>query len=247
METVYVYDGSFEGLLTAVFDTYLRKEEPVLVSECNNFQLLLDTLVYNVITDEEKAERVIKKVYEIIGNDGVLTILRAFLSKEQGRAKAILYYIRLLMKMGSEAKHFLGNEHVMNVFEMARKTGNEAHLLKGFLRFGSLSDGTFYAEFSPKTDCLIFLAEHFKKRLSNVPFIINDLANKKAAWWKNGTLEIFPYEEFNKPEYSETEKYFEKMWKDFYDTVSVEGRENEKCRMTHMPKRFWKYMTEFSG
>lgn len=35
------------------------------------------------------------------------------------------------------------------------------------------------------------------------------------------------------------------MWKDFYDTVAVEGRENEKCRMTHMPKRFWKYMPEF--
>ena len=83
METVYVYDGSFEGLLTAVFDTYVRKEEPILVSECNNFQLLLDTFVYNVITDEEKAERVIKKVYETAGNEVVLTILRAFLSKEQ--------------------------------------------------------------------------------------------------------------------------------------------------------------------
>ncbi len=30
-------------------------------------------------------------------------------------------------------------------------------------------------------------------------------------------------------------KDFQKMWKDFYDTVAVEGRENERCRMTHMP------------
>ena len=40
-------------------------------------------------------------------------------------------------------------------------------------------------------------------------------------------------------------KDFQKMWKDFYDTVAVEGRENERCRMTHMPKRFWKHMPEF--
>ncbi len=247
METVYVYDGSFEGLLTAVFDTYVRKEEPVLISESNNFQLLLDTLVYNVVTDDEKAERVINKVTEVVGKYGTLTIYRAFLSKEQGRAKAILYYIRLLMKMGKEAERFLGNEHVMNVMEMARKTGNEAHLLKGFLRFGSLSDGTFYAEFSPKTDCIIFLAEHFKRRLSGVPFIINDLTNKKAALCKDGKLDIFPYESFEKPQYDASEKDFKKMWKDFYDTVAVEGRENERCRMTHMPKRFWKHIIEVSG
>ena len=247
METVYVYDGSFEGLLTAVFDTYVRKEEPILISESNNFQLLLDTLVYNVITDDEKAERVIKKVTETVGAHGLLTIYRAFLSKEEGRAKSILYYIRLLMKMGKEAEHFLGNEYVMNVMEMARKTANEAHLLKGFLRFVSLSDGTFYAEFSPKTDCIFFLAGHFKKRLSSVPFILNDLTNKKAALWKNGELDIFPYTAFEKPSYDTSEKDFRKMWKDFYDTVAVEGRENEKCRMTHMPKRFWKHIIEVSG
>ena len=44
-----------------------------------------------------------------------------------------------------------------------------------------------------------------------------------------------------------SEKDFRKMWKDFYDTVAVEGRENEKCRMTHMPKRFWKHIIEVSG
>ena len=31
----------------------------------------------------------------------------------------------------------------------------------------------------------------------------------------------------------------------FYDTIEVPGRRNHKCRMTHMPKRYWKHMTEF--
>ena len=30
----------------------------------------------------------------------------------------------------------------------------------------------------------------------------------------------------------------------FYDTVGIEGRRNDLCRRTHMPKRYWNRMTE---
>ena len=41
------------------------------------------------------------------------------------------------------------------------------------------------------------------------------------------------------------QKYRE-LWRMFYRTVEVEERHNPKCRMGHMPKRYWRYMTEFS-
>ena len=31
----------------------------------------------------------------------------------------------------------------------------------------------------------------------------------------------------------------------FYDTIAIRERENPRCRMTNMPKRFWGTMTEF--
>ncbi|MFQ7855321.1 MAG: DUF4130 domain-containing protein [Eggerthella lenta] len=37
------------------------------------------------------------------------------------------------------------------------------------------------------------------------------------------------------------------MWRRFYDTIAIEGRENPRCRMTQMPKRFWGTMTEFQN
>jgi hypothetical protein len=43
----------------------------------------------------------------------------------------------------------------------------------------------------------------------------------------------------------EKELAFRELWQLFYKTIEVEGRHNETCRMSHMPKRYWKYMTEF--
>ena len=43
----------------------------------------------------------------------------------------------------------------------------------------------------------------------------------------------------------ETEAKYRLLWKRFYDTIAIRERENPRCRMTHMPKRYWGTMTEF--
>lgn len=40
---------------------------------------------------------------------------------------------------------------------------------------------------------------------------------------------------------------YRRLWRRFYDTIAIEGRENPRCRMTHMPKRYWAMMTEFQA
>ena len=35
------------------------------------------------------------------------------------------------------------------------------------------------------------------------------------------------------------------LWQEYYDAIAIKQRENPRCRMTHMPKRFWSCMTEF--
>jgi hypothetical protein len=44
---------------------------------------------------------------------------------------------------------------------------------------------------------------------------------------------------------SERELMFRALWRRFYETIAIEGRRNERCRMSHMPKRYWGNMTEF--
>ena len=46
------------------------------------------------------------------------------------------------------------------------------------------------------------------------------------------------------PPPSEREQQFQALWKQFYQTLEIKARHNEKCRMTHCPKRFWADMVE---
>ncbi|WP_419185499.1 DUF4130 domain-containing protein [Clostridium phoceensis] len=38
---------------------------------------------------------------------------------------------------------------------------------------------------------------------------------------------------------------YRRLWRRFYDPTAIRERENPRCRMTNMPKRFWGTMTEF--
>ncbi|MEO5501901.1 MAG: DNA metabolism protein, partial [Ginsengibacter sp.] len=63
--TSVVYDGSFEGFLTAVFEVYEYKfHDPALSS--NNAPLPLFGQKHVVHTSSEKAERVLKKLRALL-------------------------------------------------------------------------------------------------------------------------------------------------------------------------------------
>lgn len=62
----YFYDGTFEGLLTSVYEAYYRHEVPSRISSTESIQQsFLDTNVH-IKTDEEKASKVYKSIREKI-------------------------------------------------------------------------------------------------------------------------------------------------------------------------------------
>ena len=59
---IFLYDKTFEGLLTAVFEAYRLKKFPdSIIKEEDTLPLFYDE-TYTVITDDEKAERVWKSL-----------------------------------------------------------------------------------------------------------------------------------------------------------------------------------------
>lgn len=53
----YIYDGSFDGLLTAIYDTYYNKDFPEQIASQDSFiDNFLITKVY-IRTDEEKSKK----------------------------------------------------------------------------------------------------------------------------------------------------------------------------------------------
>ena len=120
----------------------------------------------------------------------------------------------------------------------------EAHQLQGFLRF-SEQGGVLTAEIEPKNRVLPLLRPHFCARYSGERFVIYDRTHREALFYQPGRWAIVPLEAFCAGVPGETELDYRRLWRRFYDTISIEGRYHPKCRMTHMPKRYWNTMTEF--
>ena len=45
---------------------------------------------------------------------------------------------------------------------------------------------------------------------------------------------------------SKTEKEIEILWQEFYKTIGIKERKNDRCRMNFMPKKYWKNILEVS-
>ena len=56
----YIFDGSFEGFLTLIFDFYTRKPKAIKVFPEQLYQATMFEETYNIISDPEKAKRVNK-------------------------------------------------------------------------------------------------------------------------------------------------------------------------------------------
>ena len=241
-EMVYYYDGSFEGLLCCIFDSSAYKETPTAIC-CSDDAMptLFPTRI--IETDRDHANRVLRKVIKCspyaaeLLHKGYLTCLP---EKE-------LHLYRLVAKLLREGSGFLRNfsdETLHPVAAAVRHLNGEAHLLKGFIRFSELS-GVLGSEIEPKNRVLPLLRSHFSARYREEKFFIYDRTNKEALFYAGGKSIIRPLDDFQMAPPDETEVHYRLLWKRFYDTIAIKERENPRCRMTQMPKRYWNTMTEF--
>ena len=91
---IFVYDKSFDGLLTAVFDAYFRKTFPDdLLSEGDALPLFYDEL-HTVVTDEEKAGRVWWGLQKKVSVSALGCLTQSWLSELPEVGMLIFRYIR---------------------------------------------------------------------------------------------------------------------------------------------------------
>ena len=86
---IYVYDGSFEGLLTVIFDAYKVLEDlDDIVKKDEQINFFKDRI--KCLTDLEKAERVKKSVIKNFSYSFYNNILMVFLPAMKKRSLPLL-------------------------------------------------------------------------------------------------------------------------------------------------------------
>ena len=241
-DSIFVYDSSFEGFLCCVHESVYSREIPLDIVTVQNDPITLYT-VTPVVTDVEKAGRVLASISEKISPAALLLIETVFLSCLQRKELLMLRFLLRGYREGGRIMNALGDPDVAPLLRAQKSLYGEAHLLTGFVRFTDYG-GSLVSTITPKNFILPFIAEHFCARFSQERFVIYDKNHKAALIHQDRRREIISLDEMPFPEADETEERYRTLWKKFYHTIAIEARTNPRCRMTHMPKRYWENMTE---
>ncbi|MFI5358815.1 MAG: TIGR03915 family putative DNA repair protein [Halanaerobiales bacterium] len=245
MEMNYlIYDGSFPGLLTAIYQAFKARIKIAGIILEEEYQAGLFSNKIIVETELDKSDKVYEAVKDKISPKSLRKIYRVYLSETENSGLLIYQYLQLGFRMGKKIDSYLHNDIVDRVNKIDRKVSKEAHLLLGLLRFRKIQGGVFYAPFEPDYNIITLLAPHFVRRLPDQDWIIHDRKRMLAAIYNREEWVLTELDSLPEPKITEEEKYYQALWQSFYKNVAIESRKNPRLQAQFMPRRYWDYLIE---
>ncbi|MDO6438625.1 TIGR03915 family putative DNA repair protein [Cyclobacterium sp. 1_MG-2023] len=251
-DSILIYDGSFDGFLTCVFQVYDLKLKRVLIQKDSESQASLFGKQNVVVADPVKADRVWKGLGKKTSNAGRLRIYYGFLSEKQGVENLLLRYIQYVFESRLPVDSDFSNPDVLELSKVAKSVGREKHRMEAFVRFRLTKDGLYFATIEPDFDVLPLISKHFKSRYADQKWVIYDLKRNYGLYYDLDKVEIINLtlpEGFDasktSPDYFAVEEIeFQTLWKDYFDSTNISSRKNLQLHIRHVPKRYWKYLSE---
>lgn len=243
-EVVYHYDGTLEGLFSAVLIAYERHEMPVALNVAAGAQGNLLAMPLEIATDEQKALRVREGICRRLTAEEYERIRIASLSDDPDKATAIFRYIVLAMQRGPGIWNDLADPIVRDFETLWRGVYNERHRILQFARFSCMEGGAYYARVNPKANVVPVVMDHFAQRFNIQPFIVHDEVHGLVGVWNRSSWGLVSTDNFTVPPATREDGEYQHMWHVFYDSVCNQRRYNPRLRMQFMPQRFWRNMTE---
>nr|WP_320059790.1 TIGR03915 family putative DNA repair protein [uncultured Bacteroides sp.] len=251
--TVFLYDKTFEGLLTVVFDAYFRKTFPdVLLAEGEPLPLFCDE-VFTVCTDEEKSTRVWSGLQKKLSASALACLTTCWLS-ELPEIDALLFrYIRKAIDAPRSIEVNFGDPDVLELSKIWKKVDYERTRVMQFARFQKAADGTFFAAFEPLYNVLALAIPHFTDRFADQRWVIYDLKRQYGYYYDLHSVTEITFDSeaahlvsgmLDESLMAEDEKLFQKLWKTYFKSIAIKERTNPRLHKQNMPVRFWKYLTE---
>jgi len=249
---VVVYDTTFEGLLSAVFEVYEHKVENACIrKEGVDIPQLFEAPLL-VTTDERKTKRVLTKLKILIGEEGIIKLWKAWLTEEDDAEDCILGTIRYAIEQKVNVLSDFGNLWVLQLNQQLKKIGREKHRMEAFVRFQLTKDQLYYATVEPDFNVLPLLIKHFQSRYADQRWVIFDLKRQYGIYYDLKTTEFITFEKEGRADlkipgkeiFQEKEELYQLLWKDYFKSTNIKSRKNTKLHLQHVPRRYWKYLTE---
>jgi probable DNA metabolism protein len=250
--TVFRYDKTFEGLLTAVFDAYSRKEFPERLLSPAEPLPLFTAREHSVHTEAGKSARVWNALDKKLPDGVCGMLLCVWLSELPGSDEALFRYIRKSLDAARPIAGNLADDDVALVEKTAGKVNRERLQLIQFVRFQKTADNVFFAPVAPLYNSLPLTLAHFTGRFAGQRWLIYDIKRRYGYYYDLKTAAEVTLDDDTKlisgrldgELLAADEKLFQDMWKSYFRAITLKERLNPALQRSHMPRRYWKFMPE---
>ena len=249
---IYIFDGSFAGLLTAVFEWFERKPGKVKLKSIVLFQPEAFGECFSILTDQQKADRVWAGLQKKVKKEWLRKLYCSYLSELPEAYSHLFHFACYIFQQPQGAESNYGNEDVIALSKFAKSVEREKHRMEAFIRFQHTLDGIFYAAIDPDFNVLPLISKHFQDRYADQEWIIYDLKRKYGLHYNLNSVEEIQINftaGVNKQQpgdllMNEEEELYSLLWKDYFKSANIVARKNTKLHVQHVPRRYWKYLTE---
>ncbi len=250
-QTTLLYDGSFDGFLCCIYMIYDEKiKNPFIRKESEKSQQLFENIEY-VITEKQKSKRVWQGFILKTTRKQQLDIFKTFLSEIKGVENTLFKYIQTVFNDNAKYLTDYGNKDILKISQVAKMVGREKHRMEAFVRFILTKDNIYIATVTPDFNVLPLIIPHFKDRYADQKWVIYDVKRNYGIFYDLKTVETITMDYFSKlnhsiskEAYADEENSFQELWYTYYKNVNITSRKNKKLHHQHLPKRYWKYLTE---
>lgn len=248
--TTLIYDGTFKGLLTAVFEIYEYKLGHVKIQKGEWYSSALFEDVKEIKTDAARAARVLKGLRDRLSAAGLQRLYIAHMAGIEEEDGIILGYIRYVFDARQNIEEDYGNKYVLRISEIIRMVRREKHRMEAFVRFKKLQDHTFYAAIEPDFNVLPLLGKHFKSRYADQRWIIYDIRRNYGLYYDLHDIQYISLDFATvTPDnvisaYNDEESLYQDLWRNYFKSANIPARKNTRLHMRHIPKRYWRHLTE---
>jgi len=253
---IYIFDGTMDGLLTAVFDAFALKEQPEMVLTEGDALPLFCEQSYTVHTDEKKARRVWAGLEKQLSREAMKLISVSWLSELPELNGHLFRYICKVFTTVKGLERNFADADVLAVTNIARKVLHEQLRMKQFIRFQKAKDGTYLAVVGPDHNVLPLVIDHFQDRFNGQQWLIYD-ARRHYGYHYDGHQAVritfadeaaVPFNlsngKLDESVLSSDDRLLQDLWRTYFKAICIRERMNPRKQLNDMPRRYWKYMTE---
>ncbi len=248
---IFVTDGSFDGLLTAIFAGYADGGMPDAIEPAAGGQAGLFEERIVIETDRQKSDRVWTGLKERLGAKRRRRLLDAFLSGRAGVETTICHYVRDAIPPKASRPSGANLAARIEIERLSRQVRREAHRLKGFIRFQQTVEDRYLALIAPRFDVLPLIQHHFEARYADQQWIIYDTKRdyglgydgRRTRRLRLDAADLQACQGLTAGE----EKQCQVLWQRYFTAVNIPQRNNPRLHLSRLPRRFWRYLPEKQG